>query len=56
MLVATFGAIWTWLFLYPKAMKKVIYKAWGVTHVAIRVATCNQSGEYINFNHKRNRK
>lgn len=38
-------------------MKKVTYKVWGVTHKAIKVATCTSSGVYVNYiNNKRKNK
>lgn len=53
MSVAAIGAIWLRLFLYPKTMKKITYTAWGVTHAAIKVASCSSDGVYINYTHNK---
>lgn len=37
-------------------MRTVTYKSWGVTHKAIKVATCSSNGVYVNYTHNRNGK
>lgn len=46
MSIATIGVIWLWLFYTQKFMKTVTYKAWGISHKAVKVATCTSNGVY----------
>ena len=49
MSIATIGLIWLWLFLYPKIYENSNIQSVGISHKAVKVATCTSNGVYKNY-------